>query len=145
MNLLSQSDSIRHMITKPNETHSLLPMKSAQEPVKLEKSALRDTSEARKIKIRKAAEGFEAVFIRQFLRIMRKTVPDGGMFGKGTVGDIYGDMMDNALAEVMSKRSIFGLKDMLYRQLVRESDTSRDAVVQNMKKGFKKSHKNDDI
>ena len=107
MNLISQSDSIRNMVTLPNESHSFLPMKSAQESVKLKKSVSGDTSEAQKIKIRKAAEGFEAVFIRQFLRIMRKTVPDGGMFGKGAVGDIYGDMMDNTLAEVMSKRSIF--------------------------------------
>jgi Rod binding domain-containing protein len=77
-----------------------------------------DTVKARKVKLRKAAEGFEAIFIRHILRIMRSSIQDGGMFGKGAAGEIYGDMMDNILAENMSKRSALGLADMLYRQKV---------------------------
>ena len=85
------------------------------------------------------------LFIRQILQTMRTTVPGGGMFGKGAVGDIYGDMMDNVLAEVMSKRSVFGLTDLLYRQLIRESDVRRNTVVPGVKNSVKKSDKNDDI
>ena len=134
MKLLPRSDIKQHMVTLPSQNRSFLPMKSTQEPVKLKNSTLYDNPESRKTKLIKAAEGFEAIFIRQLMGIMRKTVPNGGMFGEGTIGDIYGDMMDNALAEVLSKRSVLGLSDMLYRQLARHSDSSSQTELQDAKK-----------
>jgi len=77
-------------------------------------------TDARDAELRKAAEGFEAIFIRQFLKSLRATLPGDGLFGKGTEGEIYADMMDNAIAETVSKRGAFGIADMIYRQLVRD-------------------------
>jgi len=76
--------------------------------------------EARDAELRKAAEGFEAIFIRQFLKSLRATLPGGGLFGTGAEGEIYADMMDNAIAETASKRGAFGIADIIYRQLVRD-------------------------
>lgn len=78
-----------------------------------------DALETQKKKLRQAAEGFEAIFARQILKNMRSTLSDGGLFGKGTTGEIYSDIMDNAVAETMAKRSELGLADALYKQLVK--------------------------
>ena len=116
----SCSNTLYRTMNLQNERRSFLPLKSVKGSVKLGKPISSNTNEAQKVKLRKATEGFEAIFIRLLLKTMRSTIPDGGMFGKGAVGEIYGDMMDNTLAEVMSRRSILGLADTLYRQLVRE-------------------------
>lgn len=69
-------------------------------------------------KLRKAAEGFEAIFVRQFLKTMNATVSgSGGMFGGGAAGEMYGDIAENALAETLAGQGRFGIADALYRQL----------------------------
>jgi len=75
--------------------------------------------EARKAKLRKAAEGFEAIFIRQILKSMRSTLTSGGMFGNGSVGEIYSDIMDNAISEKIAERGDMGLADIIYKQMVK--------------------------
>ena len=55
---------------------------------------------------------------------MRSTLSGGGIFGEGSVGEIYGDMMDNALADILAKRDALGIADSLYRQLVKEIETT---------------------
>ena len=77
----------------------------------------------KKAKLRKAAESFEAIFIRQMLRSMRSTLLDGGMFGSGATGEIYSDIMENAIAEKMAERSVLGLADLLYKRMVKNIDT----------------------
>ena len=72
--------------------------------------------DAERAKLRKAAEGFEAIFVRQFLRTMNSTI-SGGMFGGGIAGEMYGDIAENALAETMAGEGRFGIADSLYRQL----------------------------
>lgn len=106
----------------PGKQKTFMPLKKGNEPYKLKRTSAPDNVEARKVKLRKAAEGFEAIFIRQFMKVMRSTVPNGGMFGSGAVGEIYSDMMDNSIAEILSKRSTLGIADTLYRQLVKEID-----------------------
>ena len=78
--------------------------------------------EARRAELSKAAQGFEAIFIRQLLKTMRSSVPGGGMYGGGVSGDIYADMVDNALAESMAERSRFGIADILVREMTKRLD-----------------------
>ena len=78
-----------------------------------------DDIEARKARLREAAEGFEAIFARQILKTMRSSLSDGGMFGSGSTGEIYSDMMDNAVAEKIAKRGELGLADAIYKQMVK--------------------------
>lgn len=68
-------------------------------------------------KLRGAAREFEAIFIRKLLATMRTPLNGEGMFGSGPEAEIYGDMFDNALAEVMSSRGVLGMGERLYRTL----------------------------
>ncbi len=81
-----------------------------------------DDLEARKAKLRKAAQGFEAIFARQLLKNMRSSLSGDGMFGAGSIGEIYSDMMDNAIGEQISKRGSLGLADVIYRQMIKSID-----------------------
>jgi flagellar protein FlgJ len=73
--------------------------------------------EAERIRLRQAAEGFEAIFIRQFLKTMQSTLTGGNLFGSGTAGEMYADMAETALAETMAREGRFGIADVLYRRL----------------------------
>lgn len=82
-----------------------------------------------KEKLREAAKDFEAIFVRQLLKNMRSTLMDGGMFGDGTAGEIYSDMMENALAEKISETGSLGLGEQLYRRLVTRIDSAEGAPI----------------
>ena len=114
----SNAVSQRILPLQREKNPQFIPIKADR--VTLKKTLTVDDSEARKTKLKKASQGVEAIFIRQLLKLMRSTTINGGIFGKGAVGEIYSDMMDNALAETMSKRNVFGLSDMLYRRMVEE-------------------------
>ena len=81
-----------------------------------------DDVDTRKDKLRRAAEGFEAIFARIMLKGMRTSMTEGDMFGSGISGEIFGDMMDGAIADRMASRSALGLADAMYRQLVKSID-----------------------
>ncbi|MBF0118068.1 MAG: rod-binding protein [Desulfobacterales bacterium] len=68
-------------------------------------------------KLKKACKDFEAVFINEMFKAMRKTVPGDDIFGKSFARDTYEDMYYNEVATKMSKGEGFGLADTMYRQL----------------------------
>ena len=53
---------------------------------------------------------------------MRSTMSEGGMFGNGISGEVYADIVDNAVADIMSKRSALGIADDLYNSMVKSID-----------------------
>ena len=66
----------------------------------------------------KVSQDFEALFIKQMLDAMRKTIHKeddlpGGGFGK----DVYEDMLYDQYARKMAATAQFGLADMIYRQV----------------------------
>ena len=72
-------------------------------------------------KIKQACSDFEAIFIKQMLDSMRKTVEKTSLLGGGMAEDIFEDMIYDEYAKKMSNTGNLGLKDMLYRQLSTES------------------------
>ena len=88
----------------------------------LKKSAREKNIDSEKARLRKAAQGFEAIFIRKLLSTMRSTMSEGGMFGNGISGEVYADIVDNAVADIMSKRSALGIADDLYNSMVKSID-----------------------
>ena len=68
-------------------------------------------------KLKKACSEFEAIFIKQMLDSMRKTVSKSGLINGGMAEDIFEDMLYDKYAEKMSKTGNFGIKDILYKQL----------------------------
>ncbi len=89
-------------------THSYLPApsKTARAPID------------RKSELYKASQDFEALFIKQMLDAMRKTIhKEDDVLGGGLGQDVYEDMLYDEYAKKMSSTAQFGLADMIYRQL----------------------------
>ena len=84
---------------------------------------LQNTNDA---KVKQACSDFEAIFIKQMLDSMRKTVDKTSLLGGGMAEDIFEDMIYDEYAKKMSKTSDFGIKDMLYKQL---STKSSDTII----------------
>jgi len=65
--------------------------------------------------LKKATEGFEAIFLKKLFGQMRSTVQEtkvGDSFGK----DIYDDMFNEAIANDAAKKNSLGMAQMLYKQ-----------------------------
>lgn len=67
-------------------------------------------------KLRQATKDIEALFFKDMLSAMRKTVPDNNI-GMSYGGDIYQDLFDNALSKTASSTGSFGLGDLLYKNM----------------------------
>ena len=80
------------------------------------------TIEAKKAKLLKAAKDFEGILVKEILKSMRSTLTEGGMFGTGSAGEIYSDMMDDAIAQKVSSRGDMGLAEIIYKQMVKSID-----------------------
>jgi flagellar protein FlgJ len=66
----------------------------------------------------KASEDFEALFIKQMLDVMRKTIhKEDDLLGGGLGQDVYEDMLYDEYAKKMASTAQFGLADMIYKQV----------------------------
>ncbi len=66
----------------------------------------------------KACQDFEALFIKQMLDAMRKTVnKEEDMLNGGMSQDIFEGMLYDEYAKKMAETAQFGLSDMIYRQV----------------------------
>jgi flagellar protein FlgJ len=68
-------------------------------------------------KLKKACNDFEAIFLKQMLTTMRKSVPKSGLFNDGFANDMYQSMADDQLARDLAHDSSMGIGDILYRQI----------------------------
>jgi flagellar protein FlgJ len=81
-------------------------------------SAARKPAIDRNSDLYKASEDFEALFIKQMLDVMRKTIhKEDDLLGGGIGQDVYEDMLYNEYAKKMASTAQFGLADMIYRQV----------------------------
>jgi len=104
------------------ETGKAIPLQREQKLLPLSSTGGNADSSVEKAKLRKAAEGFEAIFFRQMLKTMRSTVPDNTMYGSGSTGEMYADMVESSLADAMSKQGRLGIANTLYNRMVRRID-----------------------
>ena len=70
----------------------------------------------RDTELRKAAEAFEAVILRQMMAEMRKAKLADDMFGSSAT-DNFREMADAKLADNMSSLRAFGIADLVEKQL----------------------------
>ena len=91
---------------------------------RLRESQTADQSDARKVKLKKAAQDFESLFIHYMLKRMRATVPknDESQFGLETMREIT----DEQLAIHLARHGGIGLGDMLVEALEREESLAED-------------------
>ncbi|MCG8606984.1 transglycosylase SLT domain-containing protein [bacterium] len=67
--------------------------------------------------IRKAAQDFEAIFVAQILKNMRRSLSESGLFGQGLANDIYSSMFDNQIAQAVASKNGFHLSDIIINGL----------------------------
>ena len=79
-----------------------------------------DNIETKKKKLKKACEDFEAIFINEIFKSMRKSLPDDGLWGKTREKEIWEDMFYSNLSREMASKSGIGLADILYSKLGKE-------------------------
>jgi len=70
-----------------------------------------------KEELKKACSDFQAIFVKQMLDSMRKTVNKTGLLDGGQAEEIFEDMLYDEYAQKISKTGNLGLDEMMYRQL----------------------------
>ena len=79
--------------------------------------------------LKDASKEFEAVFIKQMIESMRKTVGEGGLLKKSNGEKIFESMLDEEWAKKLaSKGGANSLGEILYRQLSRQMGLDEEPV-----------------
>lgn len=71
-------------------------------------------------KLREATQDFEALFIKQMLNSMKKTVTKSGLLDGGMGQEIFEDMLYDEYAKQMAQTANLGISDMMFKQLSTE-------------------------
>jgi flagellar protein FlgJ len=80
--------------------------------------------------LRKSCADFEAIFAYQLFKSMRDTIPASGLVDKFPGKETYTMMMDQKVAEELSKRGNgLGMKEMLYQQMAGKVLKDRGALA----------------
>jgi flagellar protein FlgJ len=81
-------------------------------------AAARKPAIDRNSELYKASQDFEALFIKQMLDAMRKTIhKEDDLLGGGLGQDVYQDMLYDEYAKKMAATAQFGLADIIYKQV----------------------------
>jgi flagellar protein FlgJ len=67
--------------------------------------------------LRKSCREFEAIYIQEMYKAMRKTVPDGGIFEKDMASELYKEMLDMEMAKTTAAGKGTGIGEAMYQQL----------------------------
>lgn len=68
-------------------------------------------------RLKETCQDFEAIFIKQMLDSMRKTVPRTELLERTMGQEIFEDMLYTEYAKIMSRRGSLGIADLLFKQL----------------------------
>ncbi len=71
----------------------------------------------RYLKLKRASEDFQSLFLSYLLKTMRQTVPESKLFGKGFGGEVFTEMFDTKIAEHLSGSAGMTLDNILFNQL----------------------------
>lgn len=80
-------------------------------------SGLRGSQSEDHKKLRQSTQDFEALFIKQMLNSMKKTVTKSGLLDGGMGQEIFEDMLYDEYAKKMSETANLGISEMMFRQL----------------------------
>ncbi|MBN2656470.1 MAG: rod-binding protein [Spirochaetales bacterium] len=80
-------------------------------------SSVRSTMSSDDKKLKEATVEFEALFIKQMLNSMKKTVTKSGLLDGGMGQEIFEDMLYDEYAKKMAETANLGISDMMFRQL----------------------------
>ncbi|HOA80802.1 MAG TPA: rod-binding protein [Defluviitaleaceae bacterium] len=115
------------MKTSPININTSFPLDNAVEIQKQNQKAenfeevLKKASEKKDDgELRKACKEFEAYFINQLFKEMRRTIQPGGLIEKSRGEEIFEEMLDEEYSKLASNGNGIGLADMLYKQLSKD-------------------------
>lgn len=67
----------------------------------------------------KAAQQLASLFIFQLLQEMRKTIPKSGLWDGGRAQEIYEEMLDERLADMIATNGQLGIASMIHQELLK--------------------------
>ena len=73
-------------------------------------------------KLREAANDFEAIFVQQMLKTMRKTSLESNFIQKSEGEKYFRSMLDEHYAQLTAKSGSLGLGEMIYKQLISKNN-----------------------
>jgi len=79
-------------------------------------TAKTDDKKAFNKELRKAADGFEELFIHKMLQVMRNSVEKSGLMSGGRGEEIFQDMLDENYAKIITQSRAFGLSNLIFEQ-----------------------------
>jgi len=69
--------------------------------------------------LRRISNEMEGLFLRELLRAMRATLPDGGFCERSAGHDLFTELLDDQLANLAAEQMQRGIGEALCRQLTR--------------------------
>ncbi|MEM1380814.1 MAG: rod-binding protein [Pseudomonadota bacterium] len=72
--------------------------------------------------VRKAAEGFEAIFLNQFVSSMFEGIEADGPFGGGQAEKMWQGLLVQHIADAFAQRGGIGIADMVAREILQTSE-----------------------
>lgn len=72
------------------------------------------------VRLKQAAQEFEAIFIQQMFKEMRKTVPHEGLIDSDNASDTYNQLQDMEAARIAARQGGIGLADLMMQQLMKD-------------------------
>lgn len=72
-------------------------------------------------RLRESCREFEAIYVNEMYKSMRKTVPDSELFGqKGMAEEVYREMLDMEMARQTASGDGMGIGKAMYQQLQKQ-------------------------
>ena len=92
------------------------------------RSSIRQTSDDPKQqnldKLRESCREFEAIYVQEMFKAMRKTVPESGLFEKKDMeNNFYKEMLDMEMARTTAAGKGMGIGEAMYNQLKEQVST----------------------
>lgn len=78
---------------------------------------IKDINTRRENQLKTVCRQFEAIFIEQFMREMRSSIPKSKLTDGGPAEEIFQSMKDEKTAQELSLRGMFGIGDILFREM----------------------------
>lgn len=75
--------------------------------------------------LRESCREFEAIYIQEMYKAMRRTVPDGGLFEKDMASELYRELLDMELARATAAGKGNGIGEAMYQQLKDKMEVKR--------------------
>lgn len=89
-------------------------------PARLKRGVSRRVAADAGDRLKKACADFEGIFLNLMVQTMRKSIPEGGVFGKTHQSDMYDTLFLQEISSKLAKQRGLGIGDALYRQVRRQ-------------------------